>query len=453
MAGKKQIVEEIILKVTLDDKGAKMGFDNLKKKIPPVEKGVKKLQKSIKGMKDETKEATKETGLLSSSMGKLASGAAAGLVIAKLKEMGAEAIKVSRDFERIKLTMNTVFGGDAAAQMSFIESESERLGISVRESARGFAKLAASTKSILTLKQTQELFSSTAEAASALGLDAQRTGAMLTALSQMASKGRIASDDLRQQMGEHLPGAMQIAAKAMGVTTGELDKMLEQGLLPAAEFLPKFAKQLRDTFQSGAMKNANSEIAQNTRNLNLWEKQLKLSGDTLKGFTTPALGGSLKLWDMTTDAIADGIVAIGGYTGTLDSMAGDTVKVIVVTSKFVKELPKIATAAEEADRALRSSLDIITEFHRGLFNAGELEKLRISLHLTEKGFAKIAVVVKALGDSGLGADEKMEKLRNTIDLLRESGQLKGADFIKSEDFKKSEAIQKRMENWIGTQIT
>lgn len=447
-----KIIEEIILKVSTDTRGVDLGMSKIQKKIAPVEKGVTKLRESVKGMKTEMKSASKETGILSSSMGKLASGAAAGLVIAKLKEMGSEAIKVSRDFERIGLSMNTVFGGDAGKQMAFIEAEAERLGVSVRESARGFTQLAASTKSVLTLKQTKELFTATAEAATALGLDAQRTGSILRALSQIASKGTLSAEELRQQIGEHLPGAFDLAAKSMGVTTSELNKMLEQGMIPAADFLPKFAAELKNTYHEGAMKNANSEIANNTRNLNLWEKQLKLSGGTLKGFTTPAIGAALNLWDMTTDVIADGIVAIGGYTNTLDSMAGATVKATTVTTKFVEELPKIATAAEKAKKALTSSLDIITNFHRDLFNAGEDDKLRVSLGLTEKGFSKIAVVVKALGNSGLDADGKLERLRNTLELMKESGDIKKGDFIKSEDVKKAEAIQKSMEKWVGDEF-
>lgn len=445
-------IEEIILKVSTDTRGVDLGLSKIQKKIAPTEKGIKNLQKSVKGMNTEVKKANKETGLLSSSMGKLASGAAAGLVIAKLKEMGKEAINVSRDFERIGLSMSTVFGGDAANQMAFIEAEANRLGVSVRESSKGFAQLAAATKSTLSIKQTQELFTATAEAASALGLDAQKTGRLLKALSQIASKGTLSAEELRQQMGEHLPGAFDLAAKSMGITTQQLNKMLEQGEIAAKDFLPGFAEELRRTFHEGAMNNANSEIAQSTRNLNLWEKQLKLSGDTLKSITTPATGALLTKWDQLTDAISDGILSFTHTAEEVREMSNSLDQASLANDKFVESEKKVTSAADMAAHALKSALEIINKFQREAFKTSETDKLRISLGLTEKGFSKIAGVVKALGDKGLDANDSMTQLRETIEQLQDLGQLKEGDFIKSEDVKNAEKIQKSFEKWIGDQF-
>ena len=56
--------------------------------------------------------------------------------------------------------------------------------------------------------------------------------------------------------GEQLPGAFQMAAQAMGVTTAELNKMLEMGEVVSEDFLPKFAKVLHERFGKAAVKNA-----------------------------------------------------------------------------------------------------------------------------------------------------------------------------------------------------
>ena len=76
------------------------------------------------------------------------------------------------------------------------------------------------------------------------------SGALL-AVSQMISKGTVQAEELRGQLGERLPGAFQIAARAMGVSTQELGKMLEQGKVVADDFLPKFAAELQKTYQVG----------------------------------------------------------------------------------------------------------------------------------------------------------------------------------------------------------
>lgn len=66
-------------------------------------------------------------------------------------------------------------------------------------------------------------------------------GAFL-ALGQMISKGKVQAEELRGQLGERLPGAFQLAAKAMNMTTAELDKFMADGKLTAEELLPKLAK-------------------------------------------------------------------------------------------------------------------------------------------------------------------------------------------------------------------
>ena len=52
-------------------------------------------------------------------------------------------------------------------------------------------------------------------------------------------------------LSESLPSAVGIAAKAMGVTTQQLFKMMEQGQIIASDFLPKFTKELRSAVREG----------------------------------------------------------------------------------------------------------------------------------------------------------------------------------------------------------
>jgi tape measure domain-containing protein len=66
----------------------------------------------------------------------------------------------------------------------------------------------------------------------------------MTALTQMIGKGKISAEELRGQLGEALPSAMGIMAKSLGVTTQQLDKMMANGELMAADVLPKFATEM-----------------------------------------------------------------------------------------------------------------------------------------------------------------------------------------------------------------
>ena len=60
----------------------------------------------------------------------------------------------------------------------------------------------------------------------------------------MMSKGKISSEELRRQIGERIPIAMQAMANAAGVSIQQLDKMLKNGDIYSKDILPRFAEEL-----------------------------------------------------------------------------------------------------------------------------------------------------------------------------------------------------------------
>ena len=74
------------------------------------------------------------------------------------------------------------------------------------------------------------------------------------------SKGTVQAEELRGQLGERLPGAFNLAAQAMGVTTQELNKMLDNGEVLAIDLLPKLAEVLDERFADAAGENADKLV-------------------------------------------------------------------------------------------------------------------------------------------------------------------------------------------------
>jgi tape measure domain-containing protein len=70
---------------------------------------------------------------------------------------------------------------------------------------------------------------------------------------KMLSKGNVQAEELRGQLGERLPGAISYAAKALGVTTRQLNKMLEQGQVLAEDMIPKLSRVLREELGASAV--------------------------------------------------------------------------------------------------------------------------------------------------------------------------------------------------------
>ncbi|MGH8064537.1 MAG: tape measure protein [Candidatus Entotheonellia bacterium] len=164
----------------------------------------------------------------------------------------------------------------AAREWRFLEREADRLGLNLDTAAANFGKLAAAAgPTRLGLQGARDLFTAVAEASTVMGLSAEETGGALTALQQIISKGTVAAEELRGQLGERIPGAFQIAAQGMGLTTAQLSKMLEHGLIPMEVFLPKFAAALRQTFAEALPSATRSAQAEINRFGNAWQQVLR----------------------------------------------------------------------------------------------------------------------------------------------------------------------------------
>ncbi len=169
-----------------------------------------------------------------------------------------EFVQAASAVERTTSAMRAAVGGNVQAgrEMQFVREEARRLGLNLLDASQNYVKLAAAARgTALQGAATREIFTSVSEASRVLGLTAEQTGGALTAVEQIISKGKVSAEELRGQLGERLPGAFQIAARAMGVTTQQLDGMLQKGELLAEDFLPRFAAELRKTF-AGELPNA-----------------------------------------------------------------------------------------------------------------------------------------------------------------------------------------------------
>jgi len=147
--------------------------------------------------------------------------------------------------ERLRIGLDFASAGRGRQELAYITELSNRLGLSLQSTAQAYTGFAAAARgTALEGGQTKVIFESVAKAAAVMGLSTEQSTGALLALQQMISKGTVNAEELRGQLGERLPGAFQIAARAMGVTTQELGKMLESGSVLTDDFLPKFAAQL-----------------------------------------------------------------------------------------------------------------------------------------------------------------------------------------------------------------
>ena len=217
------------------------------------ENKIKVLEREIRELTGTLTTADKAASLFKNSMGQIAAGNliadAIGAIVEKVKDMGRQFIASIVQLDTFRRALNAVYKDTTttANQLEFLRKTANDGGVGISGLSDSFVKFSASMKSAnVPVQQSNELFASLTRAAGSLGLGAERTSLALDALGQIASKGVVSMEELRQQLGDSLPGALSLTAKGLGITDAELVKLVESGQLAARDFFPAFTKGLRE---------------------------------------------------------------------------------------------------------------------------------------------------------------------------------------------------------------
>lgn len=194
--------------------------------------------------------------------------------------LGTKAVKVSMEMERFNALLTSSTGASALArdEFQYVVSIANQLGQSVQGLVAPYANFSTAARLAgFTVEEQRDVFEAVMTTGAALRFDTEKTQRTFLALEQMVSKGTVQMQELKLQLGQAIPGAMEIAAIAMGKTTAELNKMMESGDLLAKDFLLKLAPTLRNMFGAGALEGARtlqSEFARLSTAVFLFNEQL-----------------------------------------------------------------------------------------------------------------------------------------------------------------------------------
>lgn len=166
-----------------------------------------------------------------------------------LSNLVSRFVDVARETNRVSTALKNVSGSMSqyADNQRFLVDMAKKYGLEINALTGNFAKFTASASiSNMSMEDQRKIFESVSRAVTAFGMSAEDSNGVFQALSQMMSKGKISSEELRLQMGERLPIALQAMAKAAGTSVTGLDKLLKEGKLMSADVLPKFADALNE---------------------------------------------------------------------------------------------------------------------------------------------------------------------------------------------------------------
>ena len=226
---------------------------DIKVRIIAEDKASDVLKQTGKAVDDAGKKA-KEAGGAFEGMGNSmlniagALGLQMGLqaVVSGLKNAVVGSFELAAALETTKVGFTTMLGSGEAAQGML-----DNLKAFADTTPFEFADLTTAASKMVAMGTAAEdvipILTTVGDTAAGLGLGKAGIDRITLALGQMGAKGKIGGDDLRQLAEAGVP-ALKYLADGAGVTTAEMSKMIEKGLVPAKEGVQVLLANMKQDF-------------------------------------------------------------------------------------------------------------------------------------------------------------------------------------------------------------
>lgn len=226
-----------------------------------VQKVVTNINEIRTAMGRMSNEHTESSGRMAKSTNMVAEGfgrlqdAIAGIAIGSLVKQFIEA---GLAMEKFSSQYKAIFGSSetGAKEMAFVSEVAKKLGLDLKSTAESYGKFSAAARgSALEGQTARDVFKGLAIGMTALKLGPEEASRSFAQLQQMMSKGVVQQEEMRT-LSESLPGAYQMVAKSMGITTAELSKLMQDGKVMSSDMLPQLASSMENTFGKVAVEAA-----------------------------------------------------------------------------------------------------------------------------------------------------------------------------------------------------
>lgn len=377
--------------------------------------GVKARVADAKGEIDKLTNGVEKVGDAADGLRTPLAGVGTAIAAAFSVEQVVEATKV---FDSARRTLSALGGSaeEGARQLDYVRNVADRLGISVSDAAKSYASLIAATQSSdITMEQARGTFEAVAGAMSMLGRSSADTEGALLALQQMASKGNVTMEELRQQLGDRLPGALPALAKELGITTADLNKMVEAGQILASDVFPALETALKKTFVGSdqEIKSVQAEL-QRLKNTAI-EAAAALGGSEGENVSFVAKTLATFLSDVKVAAVAaggglstfgrlvrDGAFDVLEYTKSLFGAKTNTDALAISTDNFYANLGNLREQLKEA------------AFNSNVFRVA-LEALGVNFDEQRKKQEDVGLETKRLSEGWVALSRDTNHLTSALD--------------------------------------
>lgn len=191
--------------------------------VSSVESGVNKINAASRAYQSTLQSVNGHVDKFNQGLQRIVS-AVAGFNIAK------SFIETAASFEKTKLMLEGLSGSSEQAEKDFawIKDFAKSAPFDLGSVSDAFIKL-----KVAGIEPSEGALRTLTDAVVAFGGGSDELKRVSIAIGQMAGKGVISMEELRQQIGEVLPDAMKVMADEMGKSLPELSKLIETGTLDA----------------------------------------------------------------------------------------------------------------------------------------------------------------------------------------------------------------------------
>lgn len=212
--------------------------------VSDSDKSLRRIEKRVTGFGASVRDSMVVLGQFRASMQTLWAGTG---------QWVAAIIKANAELERMQALMRGVAKGDAAQRNAQANAD---LAQTIKLAQTAPFSIAAIGDSMVKLRSAgldaTETMKGLSNAVAAFGGNDETLKRATIALQQMAGKGVVSMEELRQQLGEAVPTAMRLMARGLGVSMGELTKKVSLGTVEAVSAIKAMNLEMQREYAGSA---------------------------------------------------------------------------------------------------------------------------------------------------------------------------------------------------------
>lgn len=210
----------------------------IKAEVEGVNAEIERVKAALQDLQTEVQKLNNTFNTLSSTIKSALAGIASYLTLDAFKDS-------VMTMEQLRMQFKYLYGDAELAEekLQSLKNIAISAGADIKSLAEIWTKLA-----VVGIKPTNEQLEAAIKGMYTLGLSTDGVKGAFEALAQMAAKGFVSMEELRQQLADRFPKAIEIISEQMGISTDELYRRVSEGTIKVQEVINAFFEGMQKEF-------------------------------------------------------------------------------------------------------------------------------------------------------------------------------------------------------------